>query len=70
MPEGDGPPERMHAQQRPGTAGKSIRMKTRLLTLLCALALNGCIALDSIALEACDSSNNCLRATARVHQTK
>jgi hypothetical protein len=42
----------------------------RLLTLLCALGLHGCIALDSIALEACDSSNNCLRATARVHSVK
>ncbi len=45
-------------------------MKTRLLTLLCALALHGCIALDSVAIEACDSNNNCLRATARVHMTK
>ncbi len=60
----------MHAQQRSGTAGKSIRMKARLLTLLCALALHGCIALDSVAIEACDSNNNCLRATARVHITK
>jgi hypothetical protein len=48
---------------------ETVRM-TRLLTLLCALALHGCIALDSVAIEACDSNNNCLRATARVHMTK